>query len=202
MSRQNEIEARLQKLETEVSQLQTRVTDLLQLETKVNVLSETVQEEMKSLAVNVHQEIREIKENSPSVTSILSQAAAGAALVSSPILNLVSETNPTSGKRKWILGEIFRDFRTIFLMYFDQRYRLRRSTQLLVPSILISLILVYLFFNYAFSILLISPILERLIEMILAVLLYKVLNQEMIRYREALKAYETMTAGYKGPPTT
>ncbi len=201
MSRQNEIEARVQKLESEVTRLQSQVTDLSELQNKVSTLSETVQEEMKVLSVNLQQELKEVKESAPSasVAGFLAKAAAGAVFPTSPVLNLASEANPSGIKRTWILSEVLRDLRTVFQMYFDPRYRLRRATQLLVPSIVITLIVTYLFFNYAFSILFISPILERLIEMILAVFLYKVLSQEISRYREAVRAYEAMTSGVRPP---
>lgn len=95
----------------------------------------------------------------------------------------------TGGRRPWLVTELFRDLLTIFRMYLDPRYRLRRSTQLLVPLILGLFVLNYVFFTYLFAIPVMSTILGKVGDIILAVLLYKVLSREAVRYREALMQY-------------
>src|SRR5262249_15388043 len=93
------------------------------------------------------------------------------------------------GRRSWLLTELFRDLLTTLRMYLDPRYRLRRSTQLWVPVILGLFVLNYVFFTYLFAIPVVSTILGKVGDIILAVLLYKVLSRETVRYRDALVQY-------------
>jgi hypothetical protein len=70
-------------------------------------------------------------------------------------------------------------------MYMDPRYRVRRATQLMVPLIFGLFALNYAFFNLLLTqVPVLTPILERLIGIILAVLLYKVISRETTRYRQ------------------
>ena len=91
-------------------------------------------------------------------------------------------------RRPWLLFDILREAGTTVRMYMDPRYRVRRSTQLMVPLILGLLVGMYLFFNF-FHIPVLTPILERVIDILLAVLLYKVLMREVARYRQTVAQF-------------
>jgi hypothetical protein len=88
-------------------------------------------------------------------------------------------------RRPWLLFDLLREIGATVKMYMDARYRVRRSTQLMVPLILALLVGTYLFFNLLFvQIPVLSPVLERALDILLAVLLYKVLMREVARYRQ------------------
>jgi hypothetical protein len=80
---------------------------------------------------------------------------------------------------------------TMLRMYFDPRYRVSRVAQFAVPGIVICMVLNYFFFNQLMlTFWIITPTLERIVLIGLAVGLYKVLSREVVRYREVL-AYLT-----------
>jgi len=71
-------------------------------------------------------------------------------------------------------------------MYFDPRYRVSRTAQVAFPLFAVLLVLNYFFFAVWFSLAVVSPITERLIDVVLAVLAYRVLARELDRYRAVL----------------
>jgi hypothetical protein len=92
------------------------------------------------------------------------------------------------GIRGWLFHGLFTEVRLIPRMYFDPRYRLSRIAQIGVPVILTLLVVNYLFFNYSLGFIPAVPqILERLVIILLAVVLYKVLAREASRYRTVLE---------------
>ncbi|MCE9533274.1 MAG: hypothetical protein K8T89_19420 [Planctomycetes bacterium] len=92
----------------------------------------------------------------------------------------------TTGPRPWLLMELLREVSTTFRMYLDPRYRVRRSTQLTVPLILALFALNAFFFNVIFEMPFISAALQKIADVILAVLLYKVVQREIVRYRQVV----------------
>ena len=98
--------------------------------------------------------------------------------------------------RGWVLPELFRDLSTTFKMYFDPRYRLRRTTQLFIPMILFIFFLNHLFWK-AIPIPLVDMIGEKLCDIVLAVLLYKVLFREMLRYREVIAQFHAVDPSHQ-----
>ncbi|QVL32883.1 hypothetical protein KIH39_02895 [Telmatocola sphagniphila] len=89
----------------------------------------------------------------------------------------------------WPLFELYSEVILIFRMYIDPRYRMRRMTQLVIPAIAMLFVGSYFFFNYLFALPILSTILERAIEIFLAILLYKVLLGELVRYKEVLQNF-------------
>ena len=85
---------------------------------------------------------------------------------------------------RW-LGAL-RELGMIVRMYFDGRYRLSRVAQLAVPGIIGLMVLNYLFFAF-WTVPILAPILERLLLVILAFVLYKTLARETYRYSAVLK---------------
>lgn len=93
-------------------------------------------------------------------------------------------------RRPWLLFDLARDIGATVKMYMDPRYRVRRSTQLMVPLILGLFAVNYLLFNYTLlDIPVFRQIVERVVEVVLAILLYKVLMREVARYRQTIAGF-------------
>ena len=92
---------------------------------------------------------------------------------------------PTT-RRPWLLMELLRDFGATFRMYLDPRYRVRRATQMMVPLVFGLFALNCYFFNIVFSVPFVSSGLEKVIDIVLAFLLYIVIHREIVRYRQVL----------------
>jgi hypothetical protein len=88
--------------------------------------------------------------------------------------------------KPWTVSATLGELRTTARMYFDPRYRVSRLTQFAVPAVLLLFVLNYFFFALWFPVPVLSPILERVICVLLGVLLYKMLTRELARYREVL----------------
>lgn len=97
-----------------------------------------------------------------------------------------SADSPTKSRRPWLLMELLRDMGSTVRMYLDPRYRVRRATQMLVPLLVLLFALNAFFFNHVFSVPILSSILEKLADVILAVVLYQVLSREVVRYRNVI----------------
>ena len=108
-----------------------------------------------------------------------------AGLVPASVAGIEPEEQP-EGARFWRWLGTFREFPTMLRMYFDSRYRLSRMGQLTAPVLVGLMVLNYVFFSF-WSVPILAPIFERLLLVILAVLLYKVLARETIRYSSVLK---------------
>src|SRR5262245_54231913 len=89
-------------------------------------------------------------------------------------------------RRPWLLTEFFREVGAAMRMYMHPRYQVRRSTQILVPVIVALFGVNYLVFNYTFlDVPVFRHIFESVVEIVLAVLLYKVVSREVVRFRIA-----------------
>ena len=89
--------------------------------------------------------------------------------------------------RGTFLGQIWAEIVLVSRMYFDPRYRISRTAQFVVPGICLLFALNYFLFNAWFPVIpVITPIGERLVCVILAVVLYKVMTRELQRYRDVL----------------
>jgi len=97
----------------------------------------------------------------------------------------VSAVDPTN--RKWFFTQFWSEIQLVFRMYFDPHYRLSRTTQFAIPGIALLLIFDYFFFSVWVSIVVVSPVMERLIAVCLGVLGYKLIVRELSRYREVLE---------------
>lgn len=89
-----------------------------------------------------------------------------------------------AGFRAWLLTQVAGEFRLMVMMYFDPRYRLSRVGQFGVPIVLGLMVLNYFFF--AGLPLPLTGIFERLLLLVLAVVLYKILAREAVRYKQVL----------------
>lgn len=96
---------------------------------------------------------------------------------------------PESGeppRRGWFLLQLLSELRLAVQMYFDPRYRLSRLGQIAFPLFFLLVGLNYFFFSVWFSMAVISPVAERLFDMLLAVVAYRILQRELDRYRAVL----------------
>jgi hypothetical protein len=89
-------------------------------------------------------------------------------------------------RRTWFLIEMWLEIRLAVKMYFDPRYRVSRTAQIAFPLFAALLALNYFLFSVWFSIAVVSPVVERVLDVVLAVLAYRVLTRELERYRAVL----------------
>lgn len=88
--------------------------------------------------------------------------------------------------RGWFFGQLWAELRLAVRMYFDPRYRVSRTAQVAFPLFAILLILNYFLFSVWFSIPVVSPVAERVLDVIIVVLAYRILTRELDRYRAVL----------------
>lgn len=160
--RDGSLPERLHHLEGEVAELRHTVSDLADI---------------------VVGDIKERREAAIAVSAPVSDLPIPASLVPGGQITL-NAVNAL--RRPWLLLELLRELGAMFRMYMDPRYRVRRSTKILVPMLFVAFIVNYLFFNFALTVPVISEVFERLIDIVLAVLLYKALSREVARYRQVL----------------
>jgi hypothetical protein len=95
---------------------------------------------------------------------------------------------PGGGKtRAWLRWPVVREVMLVCRLYFDKRYSPTRAAQLGVPIILILLVLNWAFFYFAFTLPIVAQVLERLVVMVLAVVLFRILANEATRYAAVLE---------------
>ena len=93
---------------------------------------------------------------------------------------------PDPARRRWLLPQLWDELRLMARMYFDSRYRVSRTAQFALPVILVLFALNYFVFAVTFALPVVSPVLERLVCVLLGVLFYKLLTREIARYRAVL----------------
>jgi hypothetical protein len=89
-------------------------------------------------------------------------------------------------RRTWFFAQLWAELRLAVRMYFDPRYRVSRTAQVAFPLFAALLVLNYFLFSVWFSITIVSPVAERLLDVVLAALAYRVLMRELDRYRAVL----------------
>jgi hypothetical protein len=93
-------------------------------------------------------------------------------------------------RRRWIDWPVIREIRLVSRMYVDPRYSPSRLAQVGVPLLIGLLILNYLFWRGWLDFTFVSPVMERLGVMVVAVVLYRILTAEMTRYAAVLDYLE------------
>ena len=89
-------------------------------------------------------------------------------------------------KRRWFFAQVWSEIRLVFRMYLDPRYRVSRTTQLVIPGIGLLLVFNYFLFSVWMSIPVLSPLVERGLAVFFGVIACMVLSRETARYREVL----------------
>jgi hypothetical protein len=108
-----------------------------------------------------------------------------------PLPPLPSLKSPTPGvlHSGWTLFELIGEIRTFVRMFFDIRYRVSWFTWLVTVIGLCFVLLSHCIVPFAF-VPLVGPVLDKVVDVILILFIYKVLSLEAQRYREALAAYQ------------
>jgi hypothetical protein len=81
----------------------------------------------------------------------------------------------------WLLFDAWAEAQTILRMFLDRRYRLSWAARFVLPAALGCMLISWLFFS---SIWIIGPIVDKVMDLALAFVAYKVLSREAQRYRE------------------
>ena len=105
-----------------------------------------------------------------------------------PLVALTAAPADGDTPRRWY-SAIFRELKLIARMYLDPRYRLSRVAQFGVPLVLLLMVANYFVFAYLCfgGIPILSPVAERLGNLILAVGGYSILRKETVRYQAVLE---------------
>jgi hypothetical protein len=88
------------------------------------------------------------------------------------------------GRQRWLIWDIFTEFRSMLRMFLDGRYRLfymTWQTKVYPPLLLAMMVFSWLTIS---AIPIVGTALDKIAELILAFFLYKVLSREACRYRE------------------
>jgi len=93
-------------------------------------------------------------------------------------------------KRPWLLFDVYAEARTMVRMFFDRRYRVSRQARWIPPILLIAILLSWIWLM-SFPIINLMPsviliVVDKILDLALAFLAFKILSREVRRYREAL----------------
>jgi hypothetical protein len=94
-----------------------------------------------------------------------------------------TQAAPTA-RPPWLLLEVVRDFRAIGRMIMDYRYRMSWSGRVVIPAAIVIAVLSWWLFNGNFFG--IGTVIDKTVDVILVVVVYKVLSREVLRYHELL----------------
>jgi hypothetical protein len=86
-------------------------------------------------------------------------------------------------RRMWLLWEAIAEARVIVRMYVDPRWSLSWMGRTVPPVLLVAFLLVYYWVPFT-SFYVVGPIIERVVQLVIAFVLFKVLGHEARRYRE------------------
>jgi len=171
------IAERMERMEGEVAELRHTVTELAQI---------------------VVGDIKDRRESAMAFSAPLSEISIPTSLVPG------GQTTADAVKalrKPWLLIELLRDCGATLRMYMDPRYRVRRSTKLMVPLIVGALLANYFVFNLLFLYVpVLTEVMERIVTIVLAVLLYKVLIREVTYYRQVLAQMAWTSRAWKNVP--
>ena len=90
---------------------------------------------------------------------------------------------PPGVRRTWILLDALTELRAMYWMFFDPRYRLSWTARL-GPLVILGLILTSGFWMPATGLPYIGLVIDKLVDLVLAYVLFKLLSYEARRYRE------------------
>lgn len=113
-------------------------------------------------------------------------AAIGALNVQADIVHQPAPVSLPNGLRaKWFLIEIYAEARLIVRMYLDRRYRMT-WIGLVIPPVFIVAIAFSYYLLPGTSIPVVGTIIDKSVDLLLAFVVFKVLNREAHRYRELM----------------
>ncbi|MBP3957616.1 hypothetical protein J8F10_20395 [Gemmata sp. G18] len=112
-----------------------------------------------------------------------------------PVGTILAPPEPHEpARRGWFLAQMWAEVRLAMQMYFDPRYRISRTAQVAFPLAVALLALNYFLFSVWFSVAIVSPIAERVLDALVVLLGYRVLTRELDRYRAVLDYLSRFTA--------
>ncbi len=85
--------------------------------------------------------------------------------------------------RRWLLFDIYADVRTLCRMYVDRRYRVSWSALVVPVAALVLFLLSWLIIS---GLWVVGPLLDKVFDLLLGFVVYKVLVREIQRYRQAV----------------
>jgi hypothetical protein len=106
-----------------------------------------------------------------------------------PLMPPLKALSPGALRSGWTLFELIGEIRTFVRMFFDLRYRVSWFTWLVTVIGLSFALLSHWVMPYYF-IPILGPVLDKVVDVLLVLFIYKVLSLEAQRYREALAAYQ------------
>lgn len=89
-------------------------------------------------------------------------------------------------RHRWMAWDILDEMQTTLRLYFDPTYRMSRSARIMIPGMLALFVVNYLMFSQFFVIPIVAPILSKVIDVFLVIVLYRIVSREVVRYREAM----------------
>jgi hypothetical protein len=92
-------------------------------------------------------------------------------------------SNPVLLRQRWLLFDVLAELAAIFRMFFDVRYHVGWSARLIV-LVLVPLILLSHWWLPLVGVPVVGPILDKVVSLFLAFVLYKALSREARRYME------------------
>ncbi|AWM40926.1 hypothetical protein GobsT_05040 [Gemmata obscuriglobus] len=127
----------------------------------------------------------------PAEGSVVSSAASAILplmrlLPAPPLGAILTPPEPQDIRKPWFFVQVWAEVRLAAQMYFDSRYRISRTAQITFPLLAALGVLNYFLLAHWFFLPIISPIVERLMDGVLAVVAYRVLLRELDRYRTVL----------------
>jgi hypothetical protein len=90
---------------------------------------------------------------------------------------------PATGKQPWLLFDFYVELRSMVRLYLDRRYRVSWMARVIPLAALIMVLFSWLFLS---GIWIVGPVVDRVLVVTLAFLVYKVLSREVQLYRQAL----------------
>ena len=91
---------------------------------------------------------------------------------------------PAAGARPpWLLVDVYQDMRAMVRMFIDRRYQVSWSARLIPLAALVGMVLSWLILG---GIWFIGPLLDRVVDILLAFVAYKALSREAARYRATM----------------
>jgi len=97
----------------------------------------------------------------------------------------LSSLVPPAVRRSWTLWEAITELRAMYWMFFDPRYRLSWAARLAPPVILVLIVTsLYRWMTPATALPYIGMVIDKIVDLVLAYILFKLLSNEARRYRE------------------
>jgi hypothetical protein len=87
-----------------------------------------------------------------------------------------------------LLLELFHEARAVVRMHFDPRFRMSLAARLLPPVLFVLMVLSGYWMSVMVPIPVVGTVIEKIIDLVLAILIFKVFHREVVRYHEVITA--------------